>query len=70
MTNYPLHSVVQRRASPQLEVRFRAADAPDPAYWRPTAEDVIAMQGVDLVIVNGASYGGWRTSRTTVVPGG
>jgi zinc transport system substrate-binding protein len=42
-----------------VEVRFRAADAPDPAYWRPTTEDVLAMQEADLVVLNGASYEGW-----------
>ena len=59
VTNYPLAYVVERLAGPLLEVRFRAAEAPDPAYWRPTAEQVIVMQEADLVVVNGAGYEGW-----------
>jgi zinc transport system substrate-binding protein len=59
VTNYPLQFVVERLAAPLLTVSFRAGGAPDPAYWRPTAEDVIAMQAADLIVVNGASYESW-----------
>jgi len=58
-TNYPLAYVVERLAGPLLEVHFRAAGAPDPAYWRPTADQVVAMQEADLIVVNGAGYEGW-----------
>jgi len=59
VSNYPLEYVVTRLGDPLLEVRFRAADEPDPAYWKPTPEDVLAMQEADLIIVNGASYESW-----------
>ncbi len=42
-----------------MAVRFRAAGAPDPAYWRPAAEEVVAMQEADLIVVNGAGYERW-----------
>ena len=59
VTNYPLQYVVERLAAPLVVVGFRAARTADPAHWRPTAEDVIAMQAADLIVVNGASYESW-----------
>ena len=59
VTNEPMAWVVERLAGPLVEVRFRAADAPDPAYWEPTTEDILAMQEADLIVLNGASYEGW-----------
>lgn len=59
VSNYPLAYVVERLAGPLVELNFRAAEAPDPAYWRPSVDDIISMQEADLVIVNGAGYEGW-----------
>jgi len=59
VSNEPLAWVVERLASPLVEVRFRAADVPDPAYWEPTPDDVLAMQQADLIVLNGASYESW-----------
>ncbi|MEE4273654.1 MAG: metal ABC transporter substrate-binding protein [Thermoanaerobaculales bacterium] len=59
VTNEPLAWVVRRLAAPLVEVRFRASDAADPAYWSPTTADVLAMQQADLVVLNGASYEPW-----------
>jgi len=36
-----------------------SAPAGGPAYWRPTVEQIIAMQEADLIVVNGAGYEGW-----------
>lgn len=59
VSNYPLEYVVSRIGGSRLEVHFRAAGAADPAYWRPTTEDVVAMQEADLIFVNGAGYEPW-----------
>jgi len=59
VTNEPMAWAVERLAGPIVELRFRAADAADPAYWKPTTEDVLAMQEADLIVLNGASYEGW-----------
>jgi zinc transport system substrate-binding protein len=59
VTNYPLAYVVERLGGALLQVRFRAAEAADPAYWRPTAEEVVGMQEADLIFVNGAGYEPW-----------
>jgi len=58
-TNYPLQYFVDRIAAPVVEVRFLAPGDEDPAYWRPDAESVLAMQKADLLVLNGASYEGW-----------
>ena len=58
VSNYPLQYFVEYMA-PWAEVRFPAAVTNDPAYWKPTAEEVSAMQQVDLIILNGASYEQW-----------
>jgi zinc transport system substrate-binding protein len=62
VSNAPLAWVVERLAAPLVDVRFRAADVPDPAYWEPTPDDVLEMQQADLVVLNGASYEGWLTN--------
>jgi len=59
VTNYPLAYVTRRLGAPLLEVSFRAAAAPDPAYWRPTADQILSMQEADLIVLNGASYESW-----------
>jgi zinc transport system substrate-binding protein len=59
VTNEPMAWVVDRLAGPLVEVRFRAADATDPAYWEPTTEDVLAMQESNLIVLNGAAYESW-----------
>ncbi len=59
VTNEPLAWVAGRLGGPLVEVRFRAAEATDPATWKPTTEDILAMQEADLIMLNGASYEGW-----------
>ncbi len=58
VSNYPLQFFVERMA-PWTEVRFPANASGDPAYWKPTPEEVSAMQQADLIILNGASYEQW-----------
>lgn len=58
VSNYPLQYFVERVA-PWVEVRFPADAASDPAYWKPTAQDVSAMQMADVIVLNGASYETW-----------
>ena len=58
-TNYPLKYFVKRIATPVVDVRLLVPGDEDPAYWRPSAEDVLAMQKADLIVLNGASYEGW-----------
>jgi zinc transport system substrate-binding protein len=59
VSNYPLQYMVARIGFPVLEVRFPASGSDDPAYWRPTAEEVAMLQNADLIVLNGASYEHW-----------
>ncbi len=58
VSNYPLKYFAERMA-PWIEVRFPANVSGDPAYWKPTPQQVSAMQQADLIILNGASYEQW-----------
>jgi zinc transport system substrate-binding protein len=58
VSNYPLQYFVERVA-PWVEVRFPADVSGDPAYWKPNAQDVSAMQKADVIVLNGASYETW-----------
>ena len=63
VSNYPLQYFVERMA-PWIEVRFPANVSGDPAYWKPTPQQVSAMQQADLIILNGASYEQWLKNVT------
>ena len=58
VSNYPLQYYVERLA-PWIDVQFPAQVSGDPAYWKPSAQDISAMQEADLVLLNGASYETW-----------
>ncbi len=63
VSNHPLQYFVKRLA-PWTDVRFPAAESADPAFWKPTPEDVSAMQQADLIVLNGASYESWLKNVT------
>ncbi len=58
VSNYPLQYYVERLA-PWIDVQFPAQVSGDPAYWKPSAQDISTMQEADLIILNGASYETW-----------
>jgi len=58
VSNYPLQYFVERVA-PWTEVRFPAETSGDPSYWKPTSQEVSAMQDADVIVLNGASYETW-----------
>lgn len=58
VSNYPLQYFVERLA-PWIDVQFPAHVSSDPAHWKPSAQDISALQEADLVILNGASYESW-----------
>lgn len=57
--NEPLRSFGQRIGGDVVEVTFPAPRDVDPAFWSPTAEEVAAYQGADLVLLQGAGYAKW-----------
>jgi zinc transport system substrate-binding protein len=58
-SNYPLKYFAERISTPLVDVRLPELGDEDPAFWMPTAEDIVALQKADLVILNGASYESW-----------
>jgi zinc transport system substrate-binding protein len=57
--NYPLQYFAQRIAGEHATVIFPAPDDVDPAFWVPDRQTVLAYQGADLIMRNGAGYAGW-----------
>ncbi len=58
-SNYPLQYFAERVSAPLIDVRLPVPAGEDPAFWRPSPEDVLALQKADLVVLNGASYESW-----------
>lgn len=59
VSNYPLHYFAERIGGTQIDLRYPMESAPDPATWMPVADSVTAMQGADLILLNGATYESW-----------
>ena len=57
--NNPLLYFARRLAGDEIEVRMLAPAEGDPAQWRPDVEDVLQLQGAELVLLNGAGYSPW-----------
>ncbi len=56
VSNYPLEYFANRIGGGVVSVKFPMTTATDPAFWRPDAAVVIAIQTADLILLNGATY--------------
>ena len=63
VTNYPLLYFTQRIAGDLAEVRLPEIDG-DPAFWKPGDAEVEAIQGADLILMNGATYEKWALTHS------
>jgi zinc transport system substrate-binding protein len=61
--NYPLQYFAERIGGAALQVTFPAPPG-DPAFWQPTADDIVAFQRADLILRNGADYARWVATAT------
>lgn len=59
VVNYPLQYFAERIGGAHVEVTFPAPAEGDPAFWQPTADEIAAYQGADLILLNGADYAKW-----------
>lgn len=60
VTNYPLLYFAERIGGDLIELHFLAGKKKgDPSFWKPTDEEILQMQGADLVLINGATYEKW-----------
>lgn len=57
--NYPLSYFAQRIGADQVDVTLPVPPGQDPVHWFPDSETIVAMQGGDLVFLNGAGYEPW-----------
>jgi zinc transport system substrate-binding protein len=57
--NYPLQYFAEQISAPLVDVRLPVPAGEDPAFWKPTSEDILVLQQADLVLLNGASYESW-----------
>jgi zinc transport system substrate-binding protein len=58
VVNYPLYYFAKTIGGDQLSVYFPSIDG-DPAYWKPSSEQVNSFQNADLIFSNGAGYAQW-----------
>jgi len=59
VVDYPLDYFAKRIGGDRVAVSFPAPADEDPAFWSPDAETVLAYQGADLILLNGAGYAKW-----------
>jgi zinc transport system substrate-binding protein len=57
--NNPLAYFAERIASGAIEVRLPVPPGTDPAFWRPTVDDILLLQGAQRLLLNGAGYSPW-----------
>jgi zinc transport system substrate-binding protein len=61
---FPVDWLTRRVAGEHVDVTHILPIGEDPPEWTPPAEIVTAMQGADLIVVNGASFEGWIATVT------
>ena len=57
--NNPLYYFANRLIGDQVQVRLSVPADIDPAQWQPSVEDLLQLQGAELVLLNGAGYSPW-----------
>jgi zinc transport system substrate-binding protein len=57
--NSPLQYFAQRIGGNQVRVNLPVPADIDPAFWEPSADQIIAYQQAHLILLNGASYAKW-----------
>ena len=61
VVNYPLYFFVERIAGDRVEVLLPKSSGIDPAFWRPSDEEIQMFQRADLILMWGAGYAKWLT---------
>ncbi|MEM9480493.1 MAG: zinc ABC transporter substrate-binding protein, partial [Verrucomicrobiota bacterium] len=60
--NYPLAYFAERLAGDFATIIFDCPDDEDPAFWKPTDDEVARMQSADVILLNGADYAKWAAT--------
>lgn len=61
-TNYPLQLFAQHIVRDFAQVKFLAPSDEDPAFWKPSVDQILELQAADLVFLNGAGYESWLST--------
>lgn len=56
--NYPLAYFAERIGGNLVDVQLSEIDG-DPAFWKPSVEDIVQFQKADIILLNGATYAKW-----------
>lgn len=64
--NAPLAEFARRLGGDAVAVTMPVPADQDPALWRPSIDEITAIQQSDLILLNGANYAGW--TRKTALP--
>ncbi len=59
--SYPLAYFAERLAGNTAEIMFPVPSDADPSFWRPSIAEISAIQGADLIVLNGAGFADWTT---------
>jgi zinc transport system substrate-binding protein len=62
-SNYPLAYFTQRITGDANQVFFPTIKG-DPAFWKPSPDDIVAIQQCNPLVLNGASYEKWQKTVT------
>lgn len=62
--SYPLAYFAERLSSDFATVLYEVPTDQDPAFWEPRDEQITAIQEADLILLNGATYAKWVSTRT------
>lgn len=62
--NYPLAFFAERLAPQRVKVVFPAPADVDPAFWKPSPEEIGRYQAADVILRNGAGYAKWTRIAT------
>lgn len=64
VANYPLKYFAERLGGERVSVTFPVPTHRDPAFWKPTDQQIAGYQKAGLILMNGATYSKWADKAT------
>ncbi len=62
--SYPLASVALRMAGEAIDLHYPLDEEQESPFWMPDEDDVLALQGADLLLLNGSGHEPWEDQVT------
>ena len=57
--NYPLAYFAERIGGDLIDIYYPIPADIDPAFWKPSTDEILKIQQTDLILLNGANYAKW-----------